>query len=285
MLTNALICSDLESIPRKFNGVTFYLDTPVILQLFGLEGKTFESAVSELVELLRNLKGTIAVFEHTVQEVHGVIEGCERNIDNPHARGGLVITEMRRAGKTSSDIALTKARLTDLYKKFEISKRTTPTYIPSLQIDESILHHALQLVVASDSAGEVPFRLYRDYVIVVRGSIGNLKNLNFLVDTGAVPTVLDRRIARKLHLAGTPGKLSVFTQKVDTEQTSAPNVQLGQLHADALPVVVRDLSLAEQALGTRVDAMIGFDFLGQTAFTIDYLSRKMDHGRNQFFFF
>lgn len=135
-----------------------------------------------------------------------------------------------------------------------------------------------QLVVASDSAGEVPFRLYRGYAIVVRGSIGNLSNLNFLIDTGAVPTVLDRRIARKLRLAGTLGKLSVFTQKLDTEHSNAPNVQLGQLHADALPVVVRDLSFAEQALGTRVDAMIGFDFLGQTAFTIDYLSRKIVFG-------
>jgi len=135
-----------------------------------------------------------------------------------------------------------------------------------------------QLVVASDSAGEVPFRLYRGYAIVVRGSIGNLSNLNFLIDTGAVPSVLDRRIARKLRLAGTLGKLSVFTQKLDTEQSNAPNVQLGQLHAEALPVVVRDLSFAEQALGTRVDAMIGFDFLGQSAFTIDYVSRKIVFG-------
>jgi predicted aspartyl protease len=135
-----------------------------------------------------------------------------------------------------------------------------------------------QLVAAAESAGEVPFKLYRGYTMVVRGSIGNLNNLNFLIDTGAVPSVLDRRIARKLRLAGTPGKLSVFTQKLDTEQTNAPNVQLGQLHADALPVVVRDLSFAEQALGTRVDAMIGFDFLGQTAFTIDYLCRKIVFG-------
>ncbi len=135
-----------------------------------------------------------------------------------------------------------------------------------------------QLVVASDSAGEVPFRLYRDYAIVVRGSIGNLSNLNFLIDTGAVPSVLDRRIARKLRLAGTLGKLSVFTQKLDTEHSNAPNVQLGQLHADALPVVVRDLSFAEQALGTRVDAMIGFDLLGQSAFTIDYVSKKTVFG-------
>ena len=61
------------------------------------------------------------------------------------------------------------------------------------------------LTWAADSPNEVPFKLYRGYVIVVRGSIGGLKNLNFLVDTGAVPSVVDARIARKLHLRGQAG--------------------------------------------------------------------------------
>lgn len=136
-------------------------------------------------------------------------------------------------------------------------------------------HVAPQVVLAADSTNEIPFKLYRGYAIVVRGSIGNVKNLNFLLDTGAVPSVLDRRIAQKLHLTGTVEKLSVFTQKLETERVIAPNVQLGSLHADALPVVVQDLSFAGEALGTRVDAMIGFDFLNQTAFTIDYESKKI----------
>ncbi len=134
---------------------------------------------------------------------------------------------------------------------------------------------APHVALAADSANEIPFKLYRGYAIVVRGSIGNVKNLNFLLDTGAVPSVLDRQIAQKLHLTGTVEKLSVFTQKLETERVVAPTVQLGSLHADALPVVVQDLSFAGEALGTRVDAMIGFDFLSESAFTIDYQSKKI----------
>lgn len=37
--------------------------------------------------------------------------------------------------------------------------------------------------LASDNANEVLFKLYRSNAIVVRGSVGNLKNLNFLIDT------------------------------------------------------------------------------------------------------
>jgi len=41
------------------------------------------------------------------------------------------------------------------------------------------------LVFAADKPNEVSLKLYRGYAIVVRGSVGNLKNLNFLIDTGA----------------------------------------------------------------------------------------------------
>ena len=135
-----------------------------------------------------------------------------------------------------------------------------------------------QVVLAADSTNAIPFKLYRGYAIVARGSVGNLKNLNFLIDTGAVPSVLDRRVAQKLDLTGTVEKLSVFTQKLATERVIAPDVNLGPFHSDALPAVVRDLSFAEKALGTRVEAIVGFDFLNQSAFTIDYQSKKVTVG-------
>ena len=128
------------------------------------------------------------------------------------------------------------------------------------------------------NANEVPFKLYRGYAIVVRGSIGNLKNLNFLVDTGAVPSVVDQRLADRLHLAGTAKELSVFTQKVAAKQVTIKKLQLGPAHADSLLVVIRDLSFAGVALGTRIDAMIGFDFLSQSAFVIDYEFKKLVFG-------
>ena len=137
---------------------------------------------------------------------------------------------------------------------------------------------APSVVFAANNPNEVPFKLYRGYAIVVHGSVGNLKNLNFLVDTGAVPSVLDERIAQKLHLIGTTEKLSVFTQKVETQRVMAQDLRVGPLSADAVPVVARDLSFAADALGTRVDVMIGFDFLSGGPFTIDYESKKIVFG-------
>jgi predicted aspartyl protease len=129
-----------------------------------------------------------------------------------------------------------------------------------------------------EGSNEISFTLHRGYAIVVRGSVGDLKKLNFLVDTGTVPSVLDRRIAQALHLTGTVEKLDVLTKKLDSEFVVAPKMRLGPLRADAVRVAVRDLSFAEEALGTPIDAMIGFDFLGQSSFTIDYKSRKIVFG-------
>ena len=131
---------------------------------------------------------------------------------------------------------------------------------------------------AADGSNEVRFKLYRDYAIIVRGSIGNLKNLNFLVDTGAVPSVLDGRIANQLGVETQDGQLSVLTKKLTTRHAIAPAVRLGPLQVQNLPVVVQDLAFAEDALGTRVDAMIGFDLLGRMPFTIDYRTRTIIFG-------
>lgn len=131
---------------------------------------------------------------------------------------------------------------------------------------------------AADSPNEVPFKLYRGYAIVVRGSIGGLKNLNLLVDTGAVPSVLDARIARKLHLRGQSEQVDVPSKVLPTERVAVSGIFVGPMHVDELSVIVRDLSFAREALGTRVDAMIGFDVLGQSAFTIDYESRRLVFG-------
>lgn len=131
---------------------------------------------------------------------------------------------------------------------------------------------------AALNPSEVPFELFRGYVIVAHGSVGNLKNLAFLIDTGAVPTVLDERIAHKLQLRSEGEQIDVFTKKLRTKRAIAADLRLGPLHAAELQVVILDLSFEQSAVGTRVDAIIGFDLLSQAPFTIDYESRKISVG-------
>jgi predicted aspartyl protease len=142
----------------------------------------------------------------------------------------------------------------------------------------------LGLLLSSEAAGagrelvEVPFKLYRGYAIVVQGSVGPLEKLNLLVDTGAVPSVIDQRIAKRLKLAGKVERLAVFSQDVQARQVRLTELRVGPVVATSVAALVQDLSFIEQGLGTHVDAMIGFDVLGRSSFSIDYEAEKLVFG-------
>jgi predicted aspartyl protease len=122
------------------------------------------------------------------------------------------------------------------------------------------------------------FDLYRDYLIVARGSAGPLKGLNFLLDTGASPTVLDRRLAQKLHLEELPASIAVLDGSVQAGQATLPSLTFGPMRKENLPVLIEDLSFFQKALPVHIDAVIGLDVLGQTAFEVDYPSREIHFG-------
>jgi len=124
----------------------------------------------------------------------------------------------------------------------------------------------------------VHFDLYRDYLIVVRGSAGPLKGLNFLLDTGASPTVLDRRVAEKLHLEQLPASIAVVGGSVEAAEATAPTLEVGPARRDNFHVLVEDLSFFQKALPVRIDAVVGLDLLGQSAFEIDYAARQILFG-------
>jgi predicted aspartyl protease len=125
---------------------------------------------------------------------------------------------------------------------------------------------------------EIPFRTYRGYLIAVQGSLGDTERLNFIIDTGSDPSVIDIRIAQKLRMVGVAGKLAVHNQVVEVQQAVLPSVQIGALRAESLPVLIRDLAFLENGLGIRVDAVIGMDVLSLNNFSIDFTTNRIAFG-------
>ncbi len=122
---------------------------------------------------------------------------------------------------------------------------------------------------------KVSFELYQNYFIIVHGSVGPLKGLNFLFDTGASPSILGPNVASKLHLATMPAVTAVLEGTIQSQTAIAPSLQIGPLQLQNLPVVIGDLSFIQNAFPFRLDGIIGLDVLGQTAFEIDYRSREI----------
>lgn len=124
----------------------------------------------------------------------------------------------------------------------------------------------------------VRFDLYQDYLIVAHGNIGLLKGLNFLLDTGTNPSILDRRVARKLHLDELPADISVLEGSLRGGTALLPSLEFGPIRKQNFPVVIHDLSFLQRSLPVHVDAVIGMDVLGKSSFVVDYSSRMIQFG-------
>ena len=131
---------------------------------------------------------------------------------------------------------------------------------------------------ASPGHHEIPFQTYRDYLIVVQGSLGCKLRRNLIIDTGTDPSVINSRAAQELHMVGVVGRLAVHDQVVDVQQAVLPSVQIGTLRAESLPVLIRDLGFLQKDLGIRIDAVIGLDVLSLSNFSIDYTTKRIVFG-------
>ncbi len=142
MLANALLCPDLSHVSDHYKQVAFYLDTPLLVQLLGLEGNAKQDAVTQLLRLLKNLDGKVQAFSHSRDELRGVIQAAAMNLEIPDGKSPVVI-EARRSGTTKSDLLLVTEQVDNHLNKAGIEITTTPRYTESYQIDEQTFEDIL----------------------------------------------------------------------------------------------------------------------------------------------
>lgn len=171
MLSNALLCPDLQSAPKTFSQVTFYFDTPLIIRLTGLEGDYPKQSVETLIELLRQQNGKVACFSHTQEEVTNVIDAASNHIDSPQGRG-RIIDECRRQNKTKSDLLLISNSIEEILRKYKMSTEETPAHIKKFQIDEKSFDYILdeKIYYRTESAKLYDIKSLRSIYVLRKGT-------------------------------------------------------------------------------------------------------------------
>src|SRR5580765_3834859 len=89
--------------------------------------------------------------------------------------------------------------------------------------------------IPAETRPGVPFELVQQHLVVTKGAIGSVAGLNLLIDTGTIPSVVDARLARKLHLQAVQSTLVAFGQQVPVESAVIEGFQIGGLRTGPVP--------------------------------------------------
>jgi hypothetical protein len=127
---------------------------------------------------------------------------------------------------------------------------------------------------------ELTMQLSDGYLAVVEGSIGDLRGLKFLLDTGATNSAISPKIAERLGLARRPGKLVSFDKTVAVNWTDVAELAYGPEQVYEVRVMVIDLKYL-LASGVCVDAVIGWDLLRRRSFTLDFARKRVVFGLSE----
>jgi predicted aspartyl protease len=159
------------------------------------------------------------------------------------------------------------------------------SFMKDFRVTVDYQRNVLRLVRASDNHDEnshdataVPFTLASaEPLIVVQAVVNGQGPFQFAVDTGAGRTVLTPELAERLNIeatkevkgAGVGGKMPLTGATVDSLSLCSATVR------DHAVVVGAFIDTISAAAGTKLDGIVGHNFLNQFQLTIDYPQNRL----------
>lgn len=131
----------------------------------------------------------------------------------------------------------------------------------------------------------VKFRLAQDYLIIVPVQINDSETLEFLLDTGTNTSIIVPEVAARLNLRPVD-RIEIVTVagSVIAPRSFLPRLTLGGKSAANTEVLWSDLPELRR-LDNRIGGVLGWNFLAQFNFTLDFRQRRInlaDMDENQF---
>lgn len=148
MLANVLFLPEAFSGGRaRLREVEVYLDTPIVLRAMGYAEEPYRVPAEELIELLREEGAMLRVFEHTLHEVEGVLDGAAATYRTGTQKDhfpGDVVDFFASESFSRSDVEMEIGSLLDRLQDHGIQVVSTPEHSEQLALDERALEAALK---------------------------------------------------------------------------------------------------------------------------------------------
>ncbi len=245
LYASSVLFTQLKNTANAVKKLRIVLDTRLLLRLVGLEGPERQDVYRKLLETLVTRGAKLRVFEHTVEEIDGILEDCIRWVENPKYNpkfAGPALKHFVEYRYKVSDVVLIRASIDSLLERFGVRKMdgSFSLGLEKHQIDEPKLYETIveEYKRNSDKFEEWSKReiLYRDVKSI--SAISRMRK-------GRVPKIL--RGAQAIFITTNSGLARAVSHFSNSERGShhlcecITDVLLGtQVWLDS-PSVVQDL--------------------------------------------
>jgi len=148
---------------------------------------------------------------------------------------------------------------------------------------------ALQAMVIEDPTQDAEFELkgppktYIDFNpdydhIIIEALIDDSQKVNIIIDNGSPITIIDQAKSEVFDKVGEVAGAQAMGVSGEIDQTGAVrigNLKVGELEIKNLTALTMDISHLSDALDLEIIGLLGTDFLGKFAWTIDYSSSRL----------
>jgi hypothetical protein len=145
LLTNALYLPDPGRVQQRFKNTRVYLDTKIIVFAAGYAGPICAAPSLELISLLKEHGAELYCFQHTINELRGILDACAERLRYGRFRDsfGPSMEYFIETGRTASDVELMIARLNEKLRSLEITVDEKPPYEAIFLVDEKGFEKAI----------------------------------------------------------------------------------------------------------------------------------------------
>lgn len=148
LLANVVYYPDWQNVNRRFRSTRVFFDTTFLLRALGFEGPSLQAPNLELLNLLYDAGADLRCFEHTRQEMRGVLLASAATLAVPVSQRYITghhetFEYFIKQGFKPSDIALLAENLRSILEAQRVTIEEKPDYNPRLVIDETRLEQVI----------------------------------------------------------------------------------------------------------------------------------------------
>jgi hypothetical protein len=148
MLANAIFLPDPGSASRRFRNTEVYFDTPFLLDALGYDGESQQEPCQELLELLNDTGAELRCFDHTRDEVRGVLRQCASLMREDSKQGPVsdpgILKYFVSKGLHPTDVVMMSNNLEGKLGALRIRVVEKPGYEGWHRVDEDALRQELE---------------------------------------------------------------------------------------------------------------------------------------------